>query len=316
MTMDETLANAARIAPLALPVLLGFFAARVGLVRDVRGAISGLNGLALYFAFPALITGGLLGSEFELPTSLGFWLAVPLVQAVTVAVAWSYARASGRTQHAGTLAIVGLWGNVAYLGLPYAIAVFGEAQAGICSLVVAIHVAGSMALGPLLLARWSGASAHVAWSKLLGQPLLWAPVVGLAARSLPDGAREGFATLIAPLGRGAAPAALFMLGLYLFENRAAMRPGADGVLAHVIGRLVAVPAITAAVVFGLVRAGLLDASHGSIILVLSGMPAAITTFAFAHEFGIGQERVAATIVQSTLLCLLTLPLLAALAALL
>lgn len=312
--MGEALANAARIAPLALPVLLGFLAARLRLVRDVPGAIGGLNGFALYFAFPALITGGLLSGEFVVPREVGFWLIVPIVQGLTIGAAWLWARSIGPREHAGTLAICGLWGNVAYLGLPYAIALFGTEASGLAALVVAIHVAGSMALGPFLLARWSGATAPVGWGKLLGQPLLWAPVVGLVARLFPPGVREPFETLITPLGRGAAPAALFMLGLYLFQNRSALRPGVPGVAPHVAARLLAVPGLTAAIAAAFVAGGWMDPAHAGVIVVLAGMPAAITTFSFAQEFGIGQERVAATIVQSTVLCLLTLPILASLAA--
>lgn len=312
--MGDTAANAARIAPLALPVLLGFLAARLRLVRDVDGAIAGLNGFALYFAFPALIAGGLLDSQFTVPREVGFWLAVPLTHAFAIGWAWAVARLAGRPDHAGTLALVGLFGNIAYLGLPYAIAVFGESAAGPCALIVALHVAGSMAFGPLLLARWSGAEGGtVSWRRLVGQPLLWAPAFGLVARTLPDDATGALAAVLTPLGRGAAPAALFMLGLYLYQNRTALRPGAPGVLLHVATRLVVVPAAAAAVAVGLVALGMLQPEHAAMTVVLAAMPSAITTFAFAQEFAIGRERVAGAIVQSTVLALVTLPIVASLA---
>jgi predicted permease len=37
------------------------------------------------------------------------------------------------------------------------------------------------------------------------------------------------------------------------------------------------------------------------------MPAAVTTFSIAHAAGIEERRVAAVVVRSSLLCLLTLP---------
>jgi predicted permease len=63
----------------------------------------------------------------------------------------------------------------------------------------------------------------------------------------------------------------------------------------------------------LVGFGLLEPSIVPIMVVLSGMPAALTTFALALDAGVGTERVATVIVGSTLLSLASLPVLSGLA---
>jgi predicted permease len=277
-------------------------------MKDLQRAIASLNVFALYFGFPALVFAGLVGGDLALSAEPGFWLAIPLAQLLVTAAAAAIAPRS-RPQDRGTLALVGLFGNIAYLGLPVCIAVFGESITGIASLAVSMHVAIAVSVGPALLAKWSGGT-QLGLRLAFRQPLFWAPFVGLAARALPDASREILHAASAPLGAGAAPVALFMLGLYLYDRRDAVRSPAPR---HVLLCLVISPAITLGVVLALRAAGLLNSAElAGVAVILSGMPAAVATFSISHDVGAGLERVAASVVQSTLLCLVTLAPLAAL----
>lgn len=312
--METATHNALRLLFLAIPAILGVLAARAQVIKDVRSAIEALNAFALYFGFPALIVVGILDGGFTLPAELGFWLAVPMSQAILILLVPLLAKIIGDSRQAGTLSLVGLFGNVAYLGMPLAIEVFGESTQGIIALIVSLHVTVSVSLGPLLLARWSK-DAKLAWTMktVLKQPLFWAPLVGLVGRAFPDTARGVMLDAITPIGSAAAPVALFLLGLYLWDQRGSILAGERGVWVHVALRLLIAPAISTFVVLGLLASELIDPVHGSIIIVLSGMPAAITTFSIAHAAGHGTERVASTIARSTLLSLMTLPILATIA---
>lgn len=312
--METALQNALRLLYLSIPAILGVLAARTHLIKDVRSAIDGLNGFALYFGFPALIITGILDGDFILPTELGFWLAVPISQAILVMLVPALARVMGDSSQAGTLALVGLFGNVAYLGMPLAIEVFGEPTQGVIALIVSLHVTVSVSLGPLFLTKWSG-GARTAWTMktVLKQPLFWAPVIGLVGRALPATARGVMVDAISPIGSAAAPVALFLLGLYLWDQRGTIFIGERGVWIHVALRLLIAPGIAAAVVLGLLAAGIIASAHAPIIIVLSGMPAAITTFSIAHAAEVGTDRIASTIARSTLLALVTLPILATIA---
>ncbi len=303
---DLALSNGYRLLVLALPALLGVVVGRIGLLGDNEQAIGTLNKYALHIGFPALVFAGVISDEFSLPTQVAFWLVVPLAHAVVVGFAFF----GGRFR--GTLALTGLFGNVAYLGLPLVVGIYGEAAGGVAALIVAIHVAISVSAGPYLLRRWSGESADGSFGKVLRLPLLWAPFVGLLARGLPRPALVHVDTFVSPLAASAAPVALFLLGLYIWTRRDVLFGAIDGAWAHIGFRLILVPLVTSAVVSAGVALKLLEPDHARLFVVLSAMPAAITTFSIAHDANVGTQVVAATIVRSTILALAWIPLVATL----
>lgn len=293
-------------ATLALfaPIGIGFAAGAIRLFADAEAAIDPLNRYSLYIAFPALVAHGLLSSELALPSTPGFWLLVPVVLAITALLA----RATLPRQ-APTLALILSFGNVAYLGLPVVAEAFGERALPLASLAVAVHVALALSVGPALLLRWSGSSPRLGplLARVVRQPLLYAPLIGLALRLAPSSARAAIDSVLDPLGRSAAPVALFLLGLYIHVHRARMRSFDAGDLAHIAFKLLVMPALTFALAFALVRLGLLLPLGARVLFVLSAMPAAITTFAMAHEHGVGTARVSRAIVTTTLVGLVTVP---------
>jgi predicted permease len=144
---------------------------------------------------------------------------------------------------------------------------------------------------------------------VLGQPLLWAPLLGLAVRAW--GGAE--LALLGPIAASAAPVALFVLGLYLHAERRRLGELRAGDLAVIGLRLVGLPVLTAALALAGRAAGLVDADTAAVVVLLAGMPAAITTFAIATELEVATERVARAVVGSTALSAATLPILAWLA---
>lgn len=292
---------ALRIAALLVPLALGFVAGRARLFAAVDQAISHLNLFALYVAFPALVYVGIADARFALPTSVGFYAIVP----VALVSALLFTRALG-VPVAGTVALVVAFGNVAYLGLPLVARIVGDEVVGLASLAVAIHVSLSMLVGPFLLLRWSGASGEAPMRAVLTQPLTWAPFVGLAARALPSEVVGASVEILAPLGSSAAPVAMFLLGLYLHRHREALRLDAVA-LRHVVAKLVVLPAATFALALAFHRAGMLGTTEAHVLVLLSAMPAAISTFAIAERFGVGEKRVCQAVVASTWISAATLP---------
>lgn len=278
-------------------MLLGALAGGVGLFAKPDVAIRNLNRYALYFGFPALVLVGILDAGFALPTQWQFWVLVPAVLLIALGIIRAF---GGR--EAGTMALVASFGNVAYLGLPVVEQALGAQMLGVASLIVAIHVTLSMVFGPLLLLRWSGSKGSFAWRKVVGQPLLWAPLVGLVGRMAPDAVREGTTAVLQPIGSSAAPVALFLLGLYLFTNRHELARVRAATIAHAGIRIVLIPGLTLA---GAIASGVV---HAPVFVILAAMPAAITTFAIAEDLGLGKTRIAQTIVLTSVLAAVTIPL--------
>lgn len=297
-----------QLAPLLIPVLCGLVAGWVRLFSDPSGALTALNRVALYFAFPALVVVSLLRSPPGLGVGVAFIAvnaALLLLGALGVGVA---AHLVGRRPR-GAYQLVIVFGNVAYLGLPFAERVLPPAGFAIAVIGVAVHVTVSLVLGPVLLLRARGSA--IPWrevgARVARQPLVWAPLVGLLLQRTPAGARQEVERLLAPLAAAAAPVALFVLGLYIFQNRRVLRLGGLADVLAWVPKLVVLPLLA----WGLATlVGLTPEEAGATIL-LAAMPTAITTFAFALDFGVGQDVTVRAIVWSSSLCLITVPLVVA-----
>lgn len=308
MSADEAIW---RLGQLMIPAMLGGIVAwRLSVKHSPSSLISGLHIYAFYVAFPALIASGLLSAKVGLPKQWAFYLLWPMALALVLAVVRRAAPRGNR----GELALVVCFGNVAYLGLPIVMGLSPERLHGVIALAVSVHVVFAVGLGPLMLARWAPsetsqepgqrrAQERARVRAILRQPLLWAPVVGLLCRALPEQWGAGVLKLSAPIAGSAAPVALFMLGLYLFEARASLRVtrSAQALFWGVSLRLVVAPMVVALLGLAAVQLGLLERELWRAHVLLAAMPAAITTFSMAREQGHGQETVAATIMWSTLL---------------
>ena len=211
----------------------------------------------------------------------------------------------------GALVLTSVWGNVAYIGLPVVAAVLGEGVLGLAALGVALHVLVSMLLGPSLLLLWSGGdgagAVRTSLVRVARQPLAWSPVVGLALRWLPAEVLTPTVAIIGPLAATAGPVAMVLIGLFLHTHRARLRPDPVAAL-HVGAKLVLLPVATAAVVLPMLALQWLDPTQAQLLLILSAMPPAISTFALAVEFDVARDRVAVAVVASTAVSAAWIPL--------
>lgn len=306
----DLLANTGRLAVLAVPAVLGALVVRVGAIRDAPAAIDALNVYTLHIGFPALLALGVLDVDGAVASQWAFWAVIPIVDAVLVAISWVFGRRMQGRQ-GGSIALVLLFGNTAYLGLPFAVSVLGERARGPASLLVAVQVGLAVLVGPVLLQRWSGErDASLDWGRLLRQPLLWAPLAGVVVRLLPAGPEGAVGDVLGPVGRSTAPVAMFLLGLYVAHEWERVRVAEPGVWTHVWLRLVVAPLVNAGVAIALHEAGVLSGTAAAIAVVLGGMPAAISTFSRAHYEGVAADRVASVVVRSSLAAVVTMPFLA------
>lgn len=298
---------------LAGAIALGALASRSGALGDRDAAIAVLNALGIRVAFPALVLVAVARAPnaSEAPAT---WLVGPLAVVLVLALVAVVRRVSRRVRDAaGSIALVVAFGNVAYLGMPLATALLGEEHASTAALAATAHVAVAVTAGPLLLGRWSGQARPRSLLRVAMQPLFLALVAGLALRLVPALARDLVLAAATPIGSVAAPVGAFVLGAYLERHRALALRAEAGTLLSVAARLVLVPAVALALVHALVASGAMPPAGARLAVLLAAMPAAISTFAIAHDEGHGAERAAGAIVVSSLLSALTVPVWLALA---
>ena len=296
------------VALLGVPISLGVLVVALGLLDDVARTSRGLNVFALYVGFPALILSGLMDGAFTLLSAPGFWLAVPLSQVAMMGWIAILGRLPGQASQRGAIALTALFPNAGYLGLPLSIALFGDAIAGNASLIVAMHVAAGVSLGPWLLVRWSeGHDVTYSVRDVFRQPLVWSPLIGLLGRGLPDAVRVPVLAGIAPLAAAAAPVALFLLGLYIALHWRSVHPREPSLWGHVLTRLFVAPVLATLVVVPLMLWAGLAAQDATLVVLFAATPIAVTTLVLSAHVGVGMASIAGAIVVSTVVALATLP---------
>jgi malonate transporter len=313
-TPDTVFDLALRLVPPSVAVLVGVAAAGTPAFRRRPGTIEALNTYVLYVAFPLLIVTGTADPAHAVPAHPAFYLAhVGLFAAL--AALFALLAATPLRPELGATALGAMFGNIAYVGLPFTVQVLGDSSIGLASVGVALHVALAMTLGPALLLRWQGherRTAALILGRLARQPLVWAPLAGLLLRQLPEPALERLLPPFAPIAASAPPVALFMLGLYLRANASAIRTLGAPAVTLTVGKLALSPAVALALALPLHAAGLVTSLEARVFVLLAAVPTAVAAFSLSQDFRLGEQTIARGIVLTTLLCLLTLPLVGAL----
>jgi len=311
------------VLPLFALILAGYLC---GVFRVLGpAATDSLNLFVVWLALPALLFQAVAQASWVEVNHPAFILSIAAGMLVPFAlwlvVALGRGRAPARQPGAGLTdaSIEGLaasYPNSGFMGVPLCLAVFGREglhPAIIATLLTACLLFGlSLALIEVGLQQGRGTGrALLRVSAILARnPLLIAPVLGLAvalARLPLPGPVLRFTGL---LGGAASPCALVTIGLFLAQSRAAGqgRAGRREVLAIVALKLVLQPLITGVLVF---RVFDLGQPWASAALLLSALPVGTGPFMLAKLYDRKAAITARAILLSTVLSLLTISLLVA-----
>ena len=292
-------------------VLCGYVAARTRLLP--LDAVPGLNMFVLYFALPCMLYrfgSATPAAQLFNPVIALLWL---LAAALIVAATAGWARRQGGSwPDAAMGALVAAFPNSGFMGVPLILALLGAGAVGpvMATLLVDLVVTTSLCIG---LSQWGAAGEHGpakavgrALQGVLRNPMPWSILLGALAGAL------GFARW-APLGKtvqlladAASPVALFTIGAVLARSQ--MRPATTagqaaprdvGVLA--VTKLLLHPLLVWTMGTLAVRAGALDTSALTPLVLVAALPAASNVSLLAERFGADNGRVARVILWSTAL---------------
>lgn len=303
------------LAPIFVIMLLGFYAGKTKMVDNQN--VSLLNIFVMDFALPA----ALFSATVQTPW-LGIVQQSPLIVVLVLAMWLTYAAiyfVSTRLFHkspqdAAVLTLTVALPNYAALGLPILGSVLGESPG--TSLSVAVSIAcGSVLMTPFCLlilerekARAAGgvqqAGARMLpllmWRSVI-KPIVWGPLLGVVLSAVGVRMPEMVLAAIKPLGLAATAAALFLTGVILSARR--LQINASVLLASVT-KLLIQPFIAWGIVLAL---GL----HGSVAItsiLMIALSAGFFGIVFGNRFGVQSPDAEATLLISSVLCILTLPL--------
>jgi malate permease and related proteins len=272
------------IIPVAFIIAIGYLAGRT---------------LSLeYILAPALVADGLYRTTLSIQSSVGLLVGFAIISLLLYAIAWIISHVFNLSPSLQkSLVAIALLPNNGNMGLPFID--FALGAAGLERAIVYM-IGSSILLFGIAPALLTGNGIGYGLRLTLKLPLIWAMLGGLSLRLLNVQLPLGFDEAIAQLGRAAIPIALLLLGMQLANTSFSV--GRYELFATAI-RLLLAPLIAYAVGRFLHLKGL----DLQVLILQSAMPAAVNTVVLVTEFGGDANRVARTIVISTLLGFLTLP---------
>lgn len=282
------------VLPVGLVVLSGYL-----LGRQVEMDLTTLSRLTLYLLVPALIFDAMYRAEFSREGLLGLSLGFALTYIglyLSILLASRLLRLSPRT--AKSLAVCSLFPNSGNMGLSLTFFALGEA--GLLRAVVYFILSSVVmfGLGPAFI-RGGGLLEGLRFTLRL--PLFYALFLGLLLKGLGVGLPFRLDEGVRLMGQAAIPVLLLTLGMQM--ARTPFQVGAFELTASGL-RLLLAPLVAYGV--GLLL-GLPKLEH-QVLVLQSATPVAVNAFLLTREFGQDAARVARSVVVSTFLAFLTLPL--------
>jgi malonate transporter len=281
-----------RILPVFGVIAVGALAGRHERFGERTAAV--LNDLVYWIALPALIFTSVAGADLSAGVPWSALVGSIAVVLVAYALGWAAARlVRAPALEAHAVGLVSGWGNVGYLGIPLTVSVLG---------LVAVTLSGrgrgeegAVSL-PLLLAR-----------RVLGNPVVIGIAAGVGVALAGVALPRPLATTVEMLGDLAAPGGLFALGILLRGAVGALRGSRSPwvpIGAAVAVKLVVMPALALGAV------ALLDVPGpwAAVLVVMAALPDAATVFVLTAQYRTWYRESTAVVVLTTVLSLLTLPL--------
>lgn len=301
------------VATAALPVfaliLTGWLAARGGALGPA--ATDALNRYVVYLSLPALLFRAMAQAD---PGQMhwGFAAAFAGGIAITFATLVLTRRRHGRLTDRSIEGLAASYTNAGYMGIPLCLALFGPASlapAVISTLLTACVLFGA-AIALVELDQHRDRSPGTTLLKvaraLARNPLLVAPLLGLASTLSGVAAPAGLDRYLELLAASASPCALVTIGLFLAQAEPGGAGGAVGRL--VAGKLLLQPAVTAILAFLVFP---MPPMWAWCAVLMSALPIGTGPFMLGRLYGRDARATSRAILLSTVLSVPTVSLLVA-----
>ncbi|MEU0545107.1 AEC family transporter [Nocardia sp. NPDC005978] len=314
--MGGVTAMAAKLAPVVFVFAAGVVFARRGTIDAAASKL--FSEFAFRFAIPAYLLGSLYAADLDRvfdPRAIGSYTLTVLLAAGVVG---GICHARGIGMRGIALRIMAACQvNTAYLAIPVFALLFGDVSPIFPILLLQVCVLTTVIIALLESAPGEGipdgatAAGRVRrglWSALT-TPLVLSCWLGIGANLTEVPVPRWMLDCLSTAGAASAPIALFALGLHLGGTGLRLRPAAPGEYWLIACKCLAFPALT-----WLIADAVFHVGHPwlAYLTLIAAMPTAQNLFLFAQSYDTDIDLAAATVVKSTLVSLLLLPIWAAL----
>jgi malonate transporter and related proteins len=319
------------IAPLVLIIIAGVLSGRTGLVSPTFR--KGLSDFCFYFGMPALLVRTIATAPPSSTAAHLIWAAYLIPAGLVWIAATVLVRDEGaRTREAPSIAMASAYGNVIMLGIPLALAQFGQASATTVAFIVLVHspvlflaaalhseladalfaprlqeaatlpsAGGGVAVhrGRMIGAGLMRATREVC-IELATNPIIVAILVGLILRMTGVGLDPITSAALTLLGQATLPCVLLAMGLSLSAFELKGETSAIGLISFL--KLAAMPTMAWLTTFHLFH---LPATDAAVITLLSAMPTGANAYVFASRSGQVEASVSGAVAVSTMLSIVS-----------
>lgn len=294
-----------KMVELFLIIIVGYIASKCG-VMDKTARLK-LTGIVLNITVPALILTSAMGQESPMAAKdILFLLLVAMASYILIfAVAFIGARLLAATpSQEGVYRFMLAFGNVGFIGFPVTQAIFGDSAVFYTSVFNIPFNLLAYSVGVMFLdAKGQGSKLSY---KLLLTPCMVASVLSIILALCQLSAPPLITDTLDMVAAITTPAALLIIGSSLAELPVREMAGSPRVYLFALTRLVILPLLTY-LIFGLfVRDELLL----GVAVIVTGMPVATNGTMLSLQYGADEKLMAQGTFITTLLSVLTIPLLA------
>ena len=288
-------------------IFCGYIAARTRFFPPESAKI--LTKFVFYFALSAMLFRLAATLPLEELWQPQFLMAYAVASGILYAFVIAVAKLRGSDwASAGFEAHTAVIGNVGFLGLPMFVSMFGPSAAApiMMGLIVDLVVFGSIIVVIVESRGGQGGGLAAIRKALIGlikNPMIMAVVLGLAWSLSDIPFVQPIDEFTQILGAAATPGALFAIGCSLAAQSADQKAGVAIWLTS--AKLIAHPVLVAIFVLFVFE---VDPFVAAIAIASAAMPTAGNVFILAQHYGIGEQRVSATILISTAISILTVTL--------
>ena len=298
--------------PIFALIFTGYLCGRFGVLSPA--ATDSLNRFAIYLALPALMFLAMSRITPGEAAQVGFALAFAGGIAITFALGFALSRWRGhRVATASIEALDASYSNVGFMGIPLCLLVFG-ADSLPAAVIATLFTASVLFLAAITIIEIDlhrGVSSWLTARKvgraLIRNPLLLAPLAGLAVGLSGLGLLDPVERFMSLLGGAASPCALVCIGLVLAqESVAASDAPSIGMLVGL--KLLVQPAVTALLVFYVFH---VPPAWSRPAVLLSALPIGSGPFTIAKLYGLQPGVTSGAILVSHVVSVVTVSVLVA-----
>ena len=291
---------------LFLLMAIGFGAGKARILDEAGG--KGISRLLVNFILPALIVESMQRPFTPSLRDLAFkMLGVSFLSyAIAFPLAWVLVRVLGaKGPERGAYAFGAIFSNCAFMGYPVVEAILGKDAIFAASVANIPFQLLAFSVGPYILAKTAGGTAKLGASAFL-TPAAAASVVGFALFMCGAALPSPLGKALSILGDTTTPLSMVLIGSIVSRMNFKAAAGQPRVYATSLYRLVLLPLAVYALLRLLGFGGLLL----SLPVILAAMPVAANSAILAEAYGGDAKTASSLVLVSTLVSLITIPLLA------